>query len=503
MNIKMLSTKFFTIFAILLFLFSAKNLPAEEKAPNFIIIYVDDMGYSDVGKISDGELNTPNINNLEKDGQTWTNFYAAASVCSPSRGAIMTGRLPINTGLYGDKISVFFPGSSSGIPHDLTTLPEVFQKNNYSTGLFGKWHLGDMKEFYPTRHGFDEWIGIPYSNDMDWTIDDINSTNIFVPWEESGKKWSKVSKPLREKIYNPTITDWKVPLIKSRKMGNNSYDDKILEQPLKQSLATARFTQEALNFIKRNTKQKKNFFLLLSHSMPHVPLFVSEQFKKSSPKGIYGDVIQEIDWSVGEIIKMLEKLDLVSNTYVIFTSDNGPWLAYKEHAGNSKPLRDGKGTTFEGGMRVVTYFYGANVKPGIINDLGVQTDFFNTLTSLASINHKISLPNSFELSKSLTNKNKGTRVFVPFFSGSELRAFRLNDQKVHFVTQGAFGAPPARKIQNPPLVIDLNSNIHEDLDLGQPLPESSDVWRIVDQFKASLEYQEPIMDQQFQHLLVK
>ena len=477
-----------------------KHVSNNIKTPNFIIIYVDDMGYSDVGKFSDGLLKTPNIDRLAKFGQTWTNFYSAGSVCTPSRGAVLTGKLPISSGIYGDKISVFFPGSSQGIPSELITLPEILQQNNYSTGLFGKWHLGDMKKFYPTRHGFDKWVGIPYSNDMDWNIEGITSTSVFVPWKQSGNKWNIVSKDLREKIFSPKITDWNVPMIRSFKGPNDIYIDEIIEKPFNQNLATMHFTNEAVEFIKEADKTDRNFFVFLSHSMPHVPLFVSKEFEGKSNKGIYGDVIQEIDWSVGEVLKILQSLDLQKETYVIFTSDNGPWLSYLNHAGTSLPLRDGKGTTFEGGMRVTTYFYGADVAPGEIGSFGVQTDIFETFLSLASIKSNKNLPNSIDLSNTLKKKTTSDRNFVPYFSGSELRAFRVGNQKLHFITEGAFGAPPLRKIHEPPIVIDLETNISEDLSKSRPIENSSIVLNEFNKFMQSVQRSESIIDKQFDHL---
>ena len=450
---------------VILFLCSCTSDFSESEiksAPNFIIIYADDMGYSDFGPLSDGKIKTPNLDILAKGGQTWTNFYSASSVCSPSRAAILTGELPISTGLYGDQIGVFFPSSNSGIPDQIETLPEALKGADYATGLFGKWHLGDKPEYYPTNHGFDEWIGIPYSNDMNWQVDQITSSNVFIPLTQAGQKWASVSDTLRKRALNPKSSEWNVPLIRSKNLSESEITHKIIERPLKQNMSTQYFTKYSVDFINKSVAEQKNFFLFIAHSMPHVPLFRSENFANKSTKGIYGDVIEEIDWSVGQILKTIQSLGIIETTYIIFTSDNGPWLTYGSHAGSSYPLKHGKGTSFEGGMRVPTIISGPDIYNGVISELGVQTDLFNTILGLAKLEPRLHLKNSFNLASVMRQKNKSPRDFVPFFVGSELRAFRLNDHKIHFVTQGAFGNPPARKVHSPPLVFNLSENIGED-----------------------------------------
>ena len=291
----------------------------QKKRPNFIIIYIDDLGYSDLGIFSDQKLNTPAIDQLVASGQSWTDFYATSSVCSPSRGALLTGNLPVRSGLYGDQISVFWPGSAKGIPQEYITLPEIFQQNDYATAIFGKWHLGDASFALPTRHGFDEWLGIPYSNDMDWEVEGITSTNIFQEPALVGKKWEIVGPILNQRIMHPQNSDWHVPLQRSVRISNNSFNDEIIERPADQTQLSQRYTKESIEFIRRTANAKKPFFLLLSHSMPHVPLFSSQPFVNKSVKGLYGDVLEEIDWSLGAVMRALEKAHIVDNTYIAFS----------------------------------------------------------------------------------------------------------------------------------------------------------------------------------------
>ena len=464
-----MGTKYFGFFVLIVFCGLAEALDSlkNNSKPNFIIIYTDDMGYSDAGPFGNPLIETPAIDSLVKTGQTWTNFYAAASVCTPSRGALLTGKLPVRTGLYGNNLAVFYPGSRKGIPHDEKTIAEVFHENHYRTGIFGKWHLGDAPDYYPTRHGFDEWLGIPYSNDMDWEVEDINISNFFIPPEEINTKWGIVAPKLQKKIYRPNINDWQVPLIYSQRQSNGVYSDVVLERPADQSLITQRYTNESIRFIRESVSAKNPFFLYLSHNMPHVPLFRSPGFAGKSRAGLYGDVIEEVDWSVDRITATLKELAIDEHTYIVFTSDNGPWLIYKDHAGSAKPLRNGKSTTFEGGMRVMTVFSGPSIKPGQVKDLGMQTDLFATFSQLAGFDRPDTAEDSYDLTETLKHHSSGPRNFIPFYSGSELRAFRHKDHKIHYVTQGAYGMPPKREVHDSPLLIDLVNDIGETTNIAQ------------------------------------
>ena len=468
----------------------------QKKRPNFIIIYIDDLGYSDLGIFSDQKLNTPAIDQLVASGQSWTDFYATSSVCSPSRGALLTGNLPVRSGLYGDQISVFWPGSAKGIPQEYITLPEIFQQNDYATAIFGKWHLGDASFALPTRHGFDEWLGIPYSNDMDWEVEGITSTNIFQEPALVGKKWEIVGPILNQRIMHPQNSDWHVPLQRSVRISNNSFNDEIIERPADQTQLSQRYTKESIEFIRRTANAKKPFFLLLSHSMPHVPLFSSQPFVNKSVKGLYGDVLEEIDWSLGAVMRALEKAHIVDNTYIVFTSDNGPWLRYKDHAGSAAPLRGGKGTSYEGGVRVMTIFKGPRIQQGISNELGAQTDIYNTFLSLAGIEHSKEAQDSFDLSITLTTGRDSPRQFIPYYSGSELRAFRVGMSKLHFVTADPFDKN--RILHDPPILTDLKNDIGETKNVAALQPETlAIVQRKKEQFLKQLTIKASILDRQY------
>ncbi len=303
------------IFVCILALWSDTAIAANGSAaspPNIVVIFADDLGYADVGCFGgDGPSHTPHIDRLAREGIRFTQFYTAQPVCSASRAALLTGCYANRIGIHG----ALGPGARHGIHDDETTLAEIVKQKGYATAAVGKWHLGHHPQFLPTRHGFDEYFGLPYSNDM-W------------PHHPEAKAGTYPALPLIEndRVIDPEIT------------------------PDEQSTLTTRYTERAVRFIERN--HDRPFFLYVAHSMPHVPLFVSDKFAGRSPRGTYDDVLMEVDWSVGEILAALERHKIDANTLVIFTSDNGPWLSYGNHAGSAGPLREGKGTVFEGGVRV-------------------------------------------------------------------------------------------------------------------------------------------------------
>jgi arylsulfatase A len=284
------------------------SLLAQEKPkrpPNVIVIYVDDMGYGDLGCFGAKKIKTPNLDKMAKQGTRFTSFYVSQAVCSASRAALMTGKYSNRTGILG----ALGPNAKGGLPKEHLTIAEMLKMLGYATGIIGKWHLGHLPDYLPTRRGFDEYYGLPYSNDM----------------------WPK----------HPTAKFPPLPLIEGEK--------EIAQNP-DQSKLTTDYTERAVKFIQKNKDQP--FFLYLAHTMPHVPLFVSERFKGKSEAGLYGDVVMELDWSVGQILQTLQQLGIDDNTLVIFASDNGPWLSYGNHSGTAGLLREGKGTTWEGGVRV-------------------------------------------------------------------------------------------------------------------------------------------------------
>ena len=285
-----------------------KKVEIKSGPPNVVLIFTDDQGYNDVGVFGADDIATPNLDKMAKQGTMLTSYYSAQAVCSASRAGILTGCYPNRIGIH----NALGPGNTHGINSKETTMAEMLKSKGYATAIFGKWHLGHHKKFLPTRHGFDEWFGIPYSNDM-WP---------YHP--QQGPVFNFPDLPLYE---NETIIDTLV----------------------EQSQLTTQITERSVDFIQRN--KNNPFFLYVPHPQPHVPLFVSDKFKGKSNRGLYGDVIMEIDWSVGQIMEALKDNGLEENTIVIFTSDNGPWLSYGNHAGSAFPLREGKGTGWEGGQR--------------------------------------------------------------------------------------------------------------------------------------------------------
>ena len=279
-----------------------------QETTNVIIIFTDDQGYQDLACFGSPDIKTPHLDQMAKEGIKLTSFYSAQAVCSASRAGLLTGCYPNRIGIHG----AFMPNSPTGLNPSEITIAEMLKEVGYQTAIYGKWHLGDHEKFMPTRHGFDEFFGIPYSNDM----------------------W-----PLHPQ-QGPVFDFGPLPLYEN---------ENIIDTLVDQSQLTTQITERSVDFIKRNNH--KPFFLYIAHPQPHVPLFVSDKFKGKSDRGLYGDVIMEIDWSVGQILATLKEQNIDENTIVIFTSDNGPWLNYGEHSGSALPLREGKGTALEGGQR--------------------------------------------------------------------------------------------------------------------------------------------------------
>ena len=339
---------------------SSFGSPSETKT-NFIIIFTDDQGYQDLGCYGSPLIKTPNLDRMAEEGIRFTDFYCASPVCSPSRAALLTGCYPPRVNIPG----VLFPGEERGLiglHPDEITIADLLKTRGYATCCIGKWHLGHKPDFLPTRQGFDMYYGIPYSNDMR-----IDPTMELAPDIKLNKGMTV------ERIRTEEPKGHWVPLMRN---------EKVIEYPCDQSTLTKRYTEQAVEFIKEN--KNKPFFLYLPHTMPHVPLFASEKFRGKSKRGLYGDVIEEIDWSVGEILKTLKRLDLDDNTLVIFTSDNGPWLEFKENGGCSLPLRDGKFTTYEGGMRMPCIMRWPGTIPAgqVCSEVASTIDFLPTIATL-------------------------------------------------------------------------------------------------------------------------
>lgn len=407
--------------------------------PNFVIIFADDMGYGDLGINGHPTIKTPNLDRMATEGQKWTNFYVAAPVCTPSRAGLLTGRLPIRTGMCSENRRVLFPDSKGGLPENEITIAKALKGAEYSTACIGKWHLGHLPQYSPNAHGFDYYFGIPYSNDMD---------------RISGSNY-------RETIIHPQIDYFNVPLMRN---------SEIVERPADQTTITKRYTHEAINFIQQN--KEKPFFLYLAHSMPHVPLFRSKEFENKSLRGIYGDVIEELDWSVGEILSALKQNGLDEKTLVVFTSDNGPWLIFNEHGGSAGLLSGGKGGTMEGGMREpAILWWPGKLKPGVVMDIATTLDLLPTFSKLANV----TLPDDriydgFDLTPVLFGTGKNPRDVVFYYRDTEVFAIRKGNYKAHFITQPEYG-PEGITVHDTPLLYNLNVDPSEKYDIADKHPE--------------------------------
>jgi len=429
--------------------------------PNVIIIFCDDLGYGDIGCFGHPSIRTPHIDRMAAEGQKWTSFYVAACVCTPSRAALLTGRLPIRSGMTSPVRRVLFPDSAGGLPQSEFTIAEALKAQGYATVCIGKWHLGHLPPHLPTRHGFDTYFGIPYSNDMD---------------PVSGKGL--------EAFDDPRYEYWNVPLMR---------DEAVIERPADQNTLTRRYTEEAVRFIQDN--RAAPFFLYLAHTFPHVPLFRSQEFSGASLRGLYGDVIEEIDWSTGRILDTLRRLNLAENTLVVFTSDNGPWLSYEQQGGTAGLLRGGKGTTWEGGMRVSALFWWpGRIPPGVKMDMGSTLDLLPTICRAAGAYLPPDLVlDGFDLGPTLRGEAPGPHRLMFFYREAELFAVRKGPYKAHFVTKESYVPDLQERRYDTPLLFQLEHDPSERFDLAAQYPEViADIQAEVARHRAGLE---PVEDQ--------
>lgn len=364
---------------------------AETRPPNVVIILVDDLGWSDVGCFGNAQIKTPRIDRMAAEGMKFTSFYVAQAVCSASRAALMTGCYANRVGMQG----ALNHTSKEGIHPDELLISEMCKTAGYATAAFGKWHLGTCPMFNPLHNGFDEFLGIPYSND--------NSK------------------------YHPSLAKEMPPL--------PFYDGlKIIETDPDQSLFTRRFTERAVSFIERS--KDRPFFLYVPHVMPHVPIFASDAFRGKSSTGLYGDVVEEIDWSVGQILDAIQRSGIDQNTLVIFFSDNGPFLSYGNHAGSAKPLREGKLTTFEGGVRspFIARWPGRVPAGQVCDEPAMEIDLLPTIAALIGgklSERKIDGLNILPLLEGKPGARSPHEALI-FYGGSELQAVRSGEWKLHF-----------------------------------------------------------------------
>lgn len=434
-----------TILISLLSFFSLLNKETptntlESEKPNIILIFADDMAYGDLSSYGARGWETPHLDQLSADGLRFTQFYVPHAVCTASRAALLTGAYANRLGLYG----ALDHTADHGLNPEEITIAEMLKENGYQTGMVGKWHLGHHPEFLPTRQGFDSYFGLPYSNDM----------------------WPK--HPESKNYYPP------LPLIEGEKTIAYLDDQQEL---------TSWYTYKSLEFIEKN--QENPFFLYLAHSMPHVPLFVSDKFKGRSEQGLYGDVMMEIDWSVGEIRKKLKELGLSENTLIIFTSDNGPWLSYGGHAGLKAGLKEGKGTSWEGGIRVPAIFSWPGKIPAgqVQNQAAMTIDILPTLAKLTNSNlPKLKIDGS-DIWPLIQGEEQELKPYYAYYNQNELQAVIYGKWKLVF--PHVYRTIPAdAEIRNDGIPVkysyirlensqlfDLSKDMEESLDVSAQNPE--------------------------------
>lgn len=411
------------------------------KKPNFVVLFADDLGYADLHCFGGESMTTPNLDALAVGGMRLTSFYASQAVCSASRSSLLTGCYNVRIGILG----ALGPGSKTCLNPAEQTIAEVLKPAGYQTAIYGKWHLGDRLHGLPTHHGFDEYFGLPYSNDM-W------------PYHPTSKSFPALPLFENESIVNDNVT---------------AEDQQFL---------TRWSTEHAVDFIERNKDEP--FFLYVPYSMPHVPIYASDKFKDSTGKGIFADVIAEIDWSVGEIVGALKANQLESNTLVLFTSDNGPWLSYGDHAGSALPLREGKGTAWEGGQRepTVAYWPGRIPAGAVCDEVAGTIDVLPTIANLADVpmpNKKIDGEDIWPLLSGEADAKSPHEAFF-YYWGKELHAVRCGKWKLHFPHsyRSLKGEPGSGGVPGPYVqrtcgleLYDLDADIGESKDVSAKHPD--------------------------------
>ncbi|GIU79445.1 MAG: arylsulfatase [Bryobacteraceae bacterium] len=409
---------------------SAGLVHAARRRQNFVLIYADDLGYGDLGCYGHPTIRTPNLDRMAAEGAKFMQWYSAAPLCTPSRAALLTGRYAVRSGLT----RVLFPDSTGGIPDSETTIAEVLKGAGYQTAAIGKWHLGHLPPYLPTRHGFDSYYGIPYSNDMR-------------PLDGPGAPGAAKYPPL--------------PLMR---------DEKVIETEPDQAMLTPRYTEEAVRKIR--AFRGRPFFLYYAQTYPHVPLYASPRFRGRSARGIYGDVVEEIDWSVGEILRALAETGQERNTLVVFTSDNGPWLQRQIHAGSAGLLREGKATTWEGGVRVPFIVR----QPGRVQprrtsgQVGSMLDLLPTFAAMAGAGLPSRTLDGEDLSRELCTEAPPRERTLFYWNAEQLCAVRHGPWKLHRISNTAEWKSGTSK-HDPPLLFHLEHDPSEKYDVAAAHPD--------------------------------
>ncbi len=428
---------------------AARALAQPPRRPNIVIIYADDLGYGDLGCYGHPVNRTPNLDRMAAEGMRFTQFYSAAAVCTPSRAALLTGRLPVRSGLT----RVLSPFSTGGVPDSEILLAEALKEAGYSTAIVGKWHLGWQKQFLPARHGFDHYFGIPYSNDMS-------------PPTNPAQRWQTAP---------PT------PLLRG---------DSVIEQEPDQTQITRRYTEEATGWIRVQARSRRPFFLYLPHTMVHTPLHASKRFQGASGRGLYGDVLEELDWSVGEVLRAIREEGADDNTLVMFSSDNGPWLIQKQAGGSAGLLREGKGSTWEGGVRepFIARWPG-RIPAGVVSHaFGSTMDLFPTCVKLAGGAPPAGrVIDGEDLGPALFDKRQDREAMMFHYADTEVHAVRKGPWKLHLATQSPESNRPQSEKQNPPLLFHLLHDPSEKYNVADSHPHVvKDLLALVERHKAEM-----------------